>query len=236
MEKLKDKKTCVEFIFKIVYVAIALTSTIISFAILNKTESGEVRSPLMFYTNWSVWFVTITAVLSLIVTIFAIFKNKNIDNDVIEMLKFASLIMIIATFIISAFVLPDKIWKSGYWTLSSVFKHFLLPIFTVVDFLLYTRRGTLRMYFPFTALVVPFIYWVIIIVRFLIKRANSGGAIPEDLWPFYYPYGFTNIDNGHSLGFLLGLIAGIVVGLIGIGYALYFLKRNKKTDVEEIEA
>ena len=43
----------------------------------------------------------------------------------------------------------------------------------------------------------------------------------------YYPYGFTNIDNGHTLGFLIGLLGAITVGLILTGTVLYLLNRKK---------
>lgn len=232
---LEDKKSFVECLFKCFYVVIGITATVISFTMPNLTGKGEVRSPFMFYTNWSVWFVLITACLSFAVSIFWLCEKKNISNQIIECLRFASLIMIIATFIISAFVLPDKIWKAGYWTVPSIFKHFLLPILTVIDYALYTRRGSLKLYFPFTALIVPLIYWNIIIARFLIKRGSLGGRIPEESWPFYYPYGFTNIDNGKSLGFLIGLLSGILVGLVAIGYALYFLKKERQDAVNHFE-
>ena len=54
-----------------------------------------------------------------------------------------------------------------------------------------------------------------------------GGSIPESQWNLYYPYGFTNIDNGHTLGFLIGLLGAITVGLIFTGTVLYLLNRKK---------
>ncbi len=135
--------------------------------------------------------------------------------------------MIVATFIVSAFVLPDKIWMRGYWTAGSIFKHFLLPILTVVDALCCTPRGSYRPWQPFAALLAPLCYWVCVIVRFVRFRSASGGSIPQALWDSYYPYGFTNLDQGVSLGGLCGLLGGILVGLILCGYLVLLLRRRK---------
>ena len=218
----------VKLVFRFALFAVAVVSVVLSFTLPNMTEAKQAISPFLYYTNWSVYLACLSSLIGLAVTGAMVIGKKNIDNSVFEGIQFAALIMIIATFIVSAFVLPNKIWMAGYWTLTSIFKHFLLPILIVVDYVLFAPKGSARLAFPFTSLIAPLAYWIILIIRFMAYRSSQGGAIPEAEWPFYYPYGFTNVDNGHSLGGLIGLLAGILVGLILIGFLFYFLKKAKK--------
>lgn len=217
-----NKKLLTELIFRILAVCAAIGAIVMSF--LGK------QPILLFYTNWSVWFAAIMLILALTGTVLSYFKKDErlLNNNFYMMFKFASVIMIFATFVISAFVLPEKIWTADYWTLGSIFKHFLLPIIAVVDALWLDRKNGYKLYYSFTAVVPPLIYWIVVIARFLIHRAAVGGHIPEEDWWLYYPYGFTNIDKSASLGGLIGLLGGILVGLIAIGIGLYFVNKRKE--------
>lgn len=215
-----------QLVFRGIGAIISITAIVLSF--LGK------QPILLFYTNWSVWFAGIMLLIACVGTLLAKVKKDErlLDNNIYKMLKFASVIMIFATFVISAFVLPEKIWTAGYWTLGSIFKHFLLPIIAVLDAVLLDKKASYKLYYSFTALVAPLLYWIVVIARFLIHRAIIGGPIPETDWWLYYPYGFTNIDKSASLGGLIGLLSGILVALIGIGIGLFFLNRGRKQKAE----
>ena len=220
-----------QLIFRSVLSIIAVISLITSFTILNKASDGGGISPFLYYTHWSNFLAELVIFASLISTIIQYVKGKKEGNNTyLPLLKYCSNIMIIATFVVAAFVLPDKIWTSGYWTLSSVFHHFLMPILVVLDSILFDRKKSYRIYYPFLGVILPLIYWIVVITRFSIKRNIEGGKIPEKLWDYYYPYGFTNVDKSSSYVFLISLLAGILVALIAIGFIYYYVDKLEKDE------
>ncbi len=220
-----------QLIYRSILLVIAIISLITSFTILNGASDGGTVSPFLYYTHWSCFLAEFTIGASFISTLIQVIKGKREGNNTyLPLLKFCSNIMIIATFVVAAFVLPDKIWTAGYWTFSSTFHHFLMPIMVVVDSALFDRKRTYRVSYPFLGVVLPLIYWIVVIARFSIKRNACGGTIPENIWDYYYPYGFTNVDNTSSYGFLIGLLAGILVALIAIGFVYYCLDKLEKNE------
>ncbi len=215
------ENTAGRLVFRILLALVACIAVILSFL-------GQ-KPITLFFTNWSVWFAAVMSFVTLIGTILSYTSKKEsiLDSNVFRLLKFAAEIMIFATFVVSSFVLPDKLWTSGFWTLGGAFKHFLLPLLYIADGILCDPRSSYRFYYVFTALIPPIAYWAAVITRFVVYRNAVGGSIPESQWNLYYPYGFTNIDNGHTLGFLIGLLGAITVGLILTGTVLYLLNRKK---------
>ena len=206
-----------------VELVLAIFSSIIPFYVFNIASDGGNRPPILFFTNWSVWLVCVAVLLSFIFSLLIFLKKRENTPSWVEGVRQAAFIMIFATFVISAFVLPDKIWSAGYWTFASIFKHFLLPIFFMFDVIALSEKHSVKVFYPLTSVIAPLIYWIIVIVRFMVAR--GGNPLEAVKWDYYYPYGFTNIDNGHSLGGLIGLLGGILVGLLIVGYALYFFDK-----------
>ena len=85
-----------------------------------------------------------------------------------------------------------------------------------------------KIIFSLYGIIIPVIYWTSVICRFVSARKNFGGRIPESLWFRYYPYGFTNIDSGHSLKGLVILLCGIGAGLILFGLLFVFADKKSK--------
>ena len=218
------KNPVVKLVIRSIWTVIAVVATICTLTDHVGFLGGDLRPVTLFFTSWSVWLAAIAAVSSLISTL----RKEEKTPQWIILFKFCAIIMMIATFVISAFVLPDKIWKAAFWTVGGTFKHFLLPIFTVADSIMYDEKDSYKVYYPFAALVVPLIFWAAVIIRFCAARTANGGAIPAALWDNYYPYGFTNIDNGHSLFGLIRLLAIIMVALVVVGYGFYLAKKEFK--------
>lgn len=210
-------------IFRIVWLIFSLIATIATLTDHVAAFNGDGRPAALFFTSWSVWLALVTAIAGTILIL-----TKKEDSQWYCLLKFCADIMLIATFIVAGFVLPTKIWTASYWTFGGTFKHFFVPILTVADTILFDKKDSYKVYFPFAGIVIPLIYWVILIIRICVTRNAMGGAIPANLWDFYYPYGFTNIDNGHSLAGLCKLLSGITVGLIVIGFGFFFGKKSYK--------
>lgn len=220
---LMRKNVLFKLVFRGVETLLAIVSSIIPFFIYNIASDGGNRSPFLFFTNYSVWLALVAICLSCVFSLLIYLKKKENTPSWVEGVRQAAFIMVFATFVISAFVLPDKIWTAGYWNFASIFKHFLLPIFFMFDVIALSEKHSVKVFYPLTSVVIPLLYWFVVILRFMLAR--GGNPLPEAKWDYYYPYGFTNIDNGHSLGGLIGLLAGILVGLLIVGYALYFFDK-----------
>ncbi len=219
----KSKPETKKFIFRLLWLLVALVATISSFTDRFVAFGGDGKPFALFFTAWSVWIAFAVAIWAFVLTVSSLKENK-----IFFTVKFAADIMIIATFIVSAFVLPDKIWMKSYWTFGSTFKHFLLPIFTVLDSAFFDPAKSFKFWHPFAGVVAPVIYWTSVILRAVIHRNAQGGIIPSAEWNKYYPYGFTNLDNGHSLKGLCLLLLGIGIGLLGIGYLIVLINSKRK--------
>ncbi|MBO4604511.1 MAG: hypothetical protein J5657_04360 [Clostridiales bacterium] len=215
------EKTAGRLVYRSILLTVAVIAVVWSFL--------GYKPVALYFTNWSVWFAAAMTILTYAGTVMSTAKGNEaiLDNKAFRLLKFCAEVMIFATFVVSSFVLPDKLWTAGFWAPGSIFKHLLLPILYIGDGILCDKRNSYKVHYIFAALAAPVIYWTAVITRFVTYRNSMGGAIPEDQWSNYYPYGFTNIDNGHTLTFLILLLAGIAVGLAITGTVFYLLNKKK---------
>ena len=219
MNKLYENTTG-RLVFRIILTLVAIVAFILGFR--------GTKPIALYFTNWSVWYAGTMTFITMIGTLMSRSGNdKILDNGIYRFFKFSAQVMIFATFVVSSFVLPDKIWTSGFWTLNGAFKHCFLPLMYIADGILCDKRNSYKIGYIFFGLIPPISYWVILVTRFVNYRNSIGGAIPESEWYRYYPYGFCNIDNGHTLTFLICLLAGIAVALILTGFVFYALNRKK---------
>ena len=227
---MRNNSVKAQLIYRTFWLLVAIVATVTSFTD-HLAATGDGRPVMLFFTTWSTWLAALVAVAVFIDTVLhAVRGAKQGYNRAMPVIKFSANIVIIATFIVSAFVLPDKIWMAGYWNVGSIFKHFLLPILTVLDCVLFDPKNHIRISYPFLGVILPLLYWIVVVARIVIYRNACGGAIPEADWNAYYPYGFTNFDNGHTLTGLCGLLAGIMVGLIAIGFLFWVVDKLSKKD------
>lgn len=226
---MRIKNTTTQLIFRTILVIFGLISTV--FTITDHIPGiGDNIPTTLYFTTWSVWFSTAVAVYFYVVTIVRKAHKQTEapkEHAWAMLLKFSSNIMIIATFIISTFVL-----KISFDSVGSNYKHFILPMLAVADTVLFDQKSSYKVYYPFVATIPPLLYWIVVLGRVAIKQNECGGHIPASEWQYYYPYGFTNVDNGHSWGGLIGLLAGILVGLIVLGFIFWLIDKcvieNKK--------
>ena len=213
-----EKSLKIKLIYRSITVLIAVVS-------LYFTVAGRGARTLIYYTTWSVWFASLTSFCSFSRTVREIRGERKTDEK-FNALKFSSAVMIFATFVMSAISLPDKIWQAGYWTASSTFKHFLLPLAVVTDEIIFSKKGEHKWWFVLTSMIAPLFYWTGVLSRIFIARSFYGGAIPRAKGYDYYPYPFVYIDGGVSVSSIFLLLASVGVCLILISTLMVYL--NKK--------
>lgn len=207
--------------FKLAYrIFFALVAAAATFLTVYKRTDNT----LIYYTTWSVWLVSVTALSALSESIRTPSGGDG-NGEAYRVIKFTATVTIAVTFVMSAVALPDKPWSKGYWAAGSFFKHFLLPIVAVVDEILFA--DSYKPYYAFASLVPSLSYWIAIISRIYIARALDGGSIAYARAWHYYPYPFTYIDGGVSLPSLLTLLALVGACMLLAASAAVLLKSRK---------
>jgi hypothetical protein len=209
-----------QLIYRIAEEAIVLVALILAF-----TDNAEhIGRTFLYYTNWSVILALVAVTALLVQTAMAFARGERegaVDAPWAVLLKLSADITVIATFIVGGFVLGQFADTTGH-----LFRHLFVPIMVVLDTVLFMPRNSFKVFYPLISVIPSLLYWTIVVIRALIARGATG--IAEADWANYYPYGFTNFDNGHSVGGLIGMLAGILVGLILIGYVFYALDKLHK--------
>lgn len=215
--------------FRLIWTVICIAAVVFTFTDHVTACGGDGKPTALFFTTWTVWLCALSAILNLTAAVISEKTGKEQQSVfLLGFIKFSADIMAIATFIVAAFVLPEKLWTAEYWEVGKVFKHFLLPVLTIIDELFVENRLIYSIATPFYGIITSLTYWVIVVCRALSFRSSQGGSIPEELYGNYYPYGFTNFDTGHTVKGLCIMLSGILAGLILMGFGIV-LKNKKNT-------
>jgi hypothetical protein len=129
-------------------------------------------------------------------------------------LRMDTLIMISVTGLVYQIVLAPSVTLRGWEHLSNALLHTIVPVLTVVTFLIWGPRGWLRLSTVFSALILPIVWLVYTLVR---------GAIVDA-----YPYPFLNAANlglgGALFNVLFVVVLGVILGLIFLGLDRLIMK------------
>lgn len=184
---IKNKK--LSQIYKILIIIIGIISIIFSTGLLDNN----------FNTSIFIMFTTISNILCVIYYLINIITKKTYP------FFYGLIIMSITlTFLVAEFVLKMSFSFASFSSLSFLGLHYLVPIMTIVDYLLFAKKGKFKKTYPLMWLVFPLAYFIIC----LITKT--------------YTYPFIDVNNlGISKVITNSLI--IAIFFIIIGYILYFL-------------
>lgn len=137
-------------------------------------------------------------------------------------LKACITICITLTFLVYAVLLAPLATPEKFYTLRNFSLHYIVPILTIVDWLLFDAKGLYKKIDPLYWTILPLLYCVYSLIRGVVFRI----PIPDEKHsPF--PYFFLNIDKYGWNGFFVYFI-GIVTMYIILGYIMYFVKKQSK--------
>ncbi|MCD8178044.1 MAG: Pr6Pr family membrane protein [Tannerellaceae bacterium] len=143
--------------------------------------------------------------------------------------KGAVMFAITVTGLIFHFVLRPHLFTMGNAeyanSMANTLVHYVVPLMTVADWLLFDPKGRFKKFDPFLWLLIPYAYFL-----FAIIRAHIGGEILST--GSRYPYAFINIDQLGLQQVLLN-VAGLTLVFLIIGYIYYgldHLLRKKISD------
>ena len=102
--------------------------------------------------------------------------------------------------------------------LANTLVHYVVPITTLLDYLLFTEKGDVRWYHPFTWLILPIVYVFFILIRPMFSDLMFAGFSGASR----FPYPFVDIDL-YGAGKVFFMVTIILLGFLILGLVLYGL-------------
>ena len=191
--------------FKTIIVVLGLIGVLIQVGIFSGKYNFNV---LKYYT-------LLSNVACIIYFIFAIIHGFKSNDTFMPQVKGALVMCITVTGLIYHFMLSGVFSMDGTLALSNVLLHYFMPIATVLDWLLFDKKGSYKKHSPLLWIVAPYLYIVFIFINvmFGLKFGNNK-----------YPYPFFDIDK---LGFGKVFVTVVILTIffIALGYVFYFIDK-----------
>ncbi|WP_300712043.1 Pr6Pr family membrane protein [uncultured Brachyspira sp.] len=139
------------------------------------------------------------------------------DKSLYPRFKGAVTMSITVTFLVYHFLLSPTAEKyEGLPYIRNIILHYILPIMTILDYIIFDIKGIYKIIDPLLWLLIPIIYFIFILIRARLGEPFSNGS--------YYPYFFTDIDK-YGLKIVLRNVLFITLFFAFLGYIEYFTDR-----------
>lgn len=161
---------------------------------------GRLEDAVSYFTLWS------NVMCAVAMTLVA--RHPLTDAFWTWALRLSALLMITITAIVYAVVLAPTIALRGWSLVTNPWQHIVVPVVTVLVWLIWGPRGRLAWRHVPGALVVPLVW-----VAFMLVRGAIDGT---------YPYGFTNVA-AHGYPTVLAIIGGVLAFGLVLGAAFVLL-------------
>lgn len=208
-------KNIIKFIYRLILVILGLYGLYLNLFSLN----ANIWEMLHYFT-----------ILSniLVIGFFILLLIKHTKNKDYPKLKGAITMAITVTFLIFHFMLRPTMFdmtNSSYslYSPANLLMHYIIPIMTIFDWLLFDTKGRYSKYDPLFWLIIPFTYFIIMTINGLCGYTFKAGG--------HYPYFFMDWDKLGIKVLLYVLI--IIIAFTILGYIYYgidqLLKKKKRT-------
>ena len=156
-----------------------------------------------------------TILSNIIVVIFFIFLVINCKKNSPH-LKGAITMAITVTFLIFHFMLRPTLFdmansEFNMYSPANLLMHYIIPIMTILDWLIFDIKGQYKWYDPIIWLLIPLAYFIIMSINGLLGYTFSSGS--------HYPYFFMDWDTLGIKVLLYVLI--IIIAFTILGYIFY---------------
>ena len=122
---------------------------------------------------------------------------------------------ITVTFLIYHFLLSGG-YENRADIIRSTILHYIVPIMTILDYILFDKKGIYKNIDPILWLIIPLIYFLFIFIRAKLGSELSNGS--------YYPYFFIDI-NKYGIKTVLKNALLITIAFTILGYIELFIDR-----------
>lgn len=154
--------------------------------------------------------------------------NKKTLVEWFPLLKGITTMAITLTFIVAHFVLRMSFSFDSFYDMSFLGLHYIVPTMTILDWILFDKKGFIKVYSPIIWTIAPAAYMIVAYNSAVL--GNGIGVSPDSKYPYY----FMDVDK---LGIHAVVINTLIIAVIyfAIGYIYYFIdrlmirKRKKRT-------
>lgn len=130
-------------------------------------------------------------------------------------LKFVGMLSILLTFFVFNIMLMPTRTIGQNLSIGSLLCHQVLPMLYVANWVVFYRRGQVRVTYPLIGALVPIAY-----VVFIFVRAAMLGFVGDELYPYFF------LDLGKlGVAGVATWVAILTVAFMVVGYAIYGLDR-----------
>lgn len=223
MKKIKISCFINYIIFLLVLIGVIFMFCNINFMGDNNILSISGVELFKFFTVDSNIFMGISALLFGIYEILIIKKKKKNIPHFLYTLKFMATISITLTFLVTAFFLVPTS-KYPYWIYyqnSNLFFHLIVPILSIITFILYEKNRILTIKDTFISMIPVILYSIFYISNILIHITDDYVLSNYDF------YGF--LRGGYDTIFLVILLVFVIT--YGISLILLVFNRNDKKSI-----
>lgn len=149
--------------------------------------------------------------------------GKGDKNEVFApQVKYTATISLLITALIAHFMLFDAMFRDGQLVWHLIVLHYVTPIMTLLDWLLFDEKGKMDVWGPFAWLSLVLVYLVVVVVGAGLFGLDLGGGTTADV--SRYPYTFLDPAISGVEGVAL-FIGAMFVAFIAVGYLLFAIDR-----------
>lgn len=215
-------------IAKIYWLALALIGTgtltlSMWLSATNPANGGALNGIIFTLSYFTVWSNIVTAIVS-----WLLFANPARDGSKFRWIRLTGLVMITITGLIYAIVLAPTANPVGLEKVTNAGYHYIVPIMSVVGFLLFGPRPRFTIGLVPKMMLIPILWLIYTVLHGMILTRPPGkrdSGLTEPLDPqYFYPYPFMNVRDPSPLvpgieaaglpGVMLNIGLVIVLGLL----------------------
>ena len=136
--------------------------------------------------------------------------------------KYTCTISLLVTMIIGHFMLSDALFQDGQLVMHLVVLHYVVPIMTILDWLLFDKKGEMPVWGPIAWLSFVLLYLAFVMIAVGVFGVYMGGGTTADISS--YPYTF--LDPAISgVGGVVAFCVGMIAAFAALGYAIFGIDR-----------
>lgn len=145
-------------------------------------------------------------------------RNKEDSDTFAPFFKYTATISLLVTMIIGHVMLFNALVQDGHIVWHLIVLHYIVPIMTLLDWLLFDKKGEMPVWGPLTWESLALGYLAFSMIAVGVFGIYMGGGTTADVTD--YPYTFLDPQIVGVTG-VVGFCAGMVVLFVVLGYLLY---------------
>lgn len=218
-------KKWLSILFKTIVFLASSIGLILVICNIEVTYVGGLKG-MLYFTNQSNLWIGLVCFVGIIIMIMEKIKQKSYVKPWMKIVKLIFTVAITLTGVVYCFVLVPTMTEDP-WCLTSVLTHVVVPVFAVLDFLVYDVDFSYKYKQSFWVLIPPVYYLIFAGIGYIIDLDFGLGVN----YPYFFldwgaPVGFFGISKElpHYIGMFYWLI--LMLGIV-LGFAILYIKASK---------